>query len=45
MGPLTGVKCQSIWASLLKPGMMLGRLEYMEGIRELCLGTDCVDCV
>ena len=46
MGPMTGVKGQSMSNSPLKTGRMLNRLEHdEEGTRKLGLGVDCVDCV
>ena len=42
---MTGLKGQSMSASLLKTGGMLSRLERKEGTRMLFSGGGCVDCV
>ena len=44
MRPMAGLKGHSMSVSFLKIDRILGRLEYEEGTRMLCLGIDCFGC-
>ena len=43
MWPMTGVKGQSMSASLLETERILSRLEHMKEMRTLCSTVGCVD--